>query len=150
MPMPNVFQNSWFILIFLLSGCLPKNQQSTFIEPHCLVSQSQCQIKTEIGAFDILFNVDTVITENEFNIIVKSYSLNEDLEIKGFLEGREMFMGKIPLFFKKSNEQSFITSTMLGSCSEEEMIWRMWLTVTDKLNNDQTHKFFIDFKSHRR
>lgn len=148
--MPHVSQSSMFILIILLSGCLPKNQQSTFIEPHCLNSQSQCLIKTDISDFDILFNVKTVITEQEFNIIIKNNSLNENLVINGFIEGKDMYMGKIPLFFQKNDKQIYIATTMLGSCSEEEMIWRMWLTVTDKLKKEETQKFFIDFKSYRR
>jgi len=133
----------------LLAGCMPIEKQNPFIDPHCLLSQSQCQVTLALGTFDILFNVHTVVPEQEFKIIVKSKSPNKNLEIKGFLEGKDMYMGKIPLLFTQNQPQIFSASTMLGSCSEKEMIWRMWLIIVDINHPEKIQKVFIDFKSFR-
>lgn len=147
--MPRLHYLFAITLFLLLSSCSPKNEQNNFIQPQCLASQSQCNITVSLGNFDILFNVETVLTEQTFNIIVKNNSLNDNLEIKGFLEGKEMYMGKIPLFFNKTKPQIFNAETLLGSCSEAEMVWRMWLYISDKTNREVTDKVFIDFKSYR-
>lgn len=137
------------LLTFLLCGCLPKQTPINVIEPHCLASQSQCEIQNELGQFEVLFNIESVITEQAFNIIVRSHSPKGSVEVSGYLEGKDMYMGKIPLFFTQDNQQTHTASTMLGSCAEQEMIWRMWITITDKLQPEKAHSHFIDFKSTR-
>lgn len=148
-----MFKFSQYLLItvfIFLSGCLPKQSQNIFIEPHCLASQSQCQVNIALGNFSVLFNVESVNTEQEFKIIVASENVNKNIEIKGYLEGKTMYMGKVPLFFKHHEPQQFSATTMLGSCSEAEMVWRMWLTISDKTKADSSQQLFIDFKSYRR
>lgn len=60
-----------------------------------------------------------------------------------------MYMGKIPLFFTQNKPQRFSASTILGSCAEEEMVWRMWLIISDNTHQEKVQKVFIDFKSYR-
>ncbi len=137
------------LILLLLCGCSPKKKENAFVKPHCLNSQSQCHVNNALGSFDILFNVNAVVTEQEFTISVKTDSKHENIEVKGFLEGKDMFMGKIPLFFNNSQKQTFTSKVMLGSCTEEYMVWRMWLIITDKNNTENNTKFYIDFTSKR-
>jgi hypothetical protein len=129
----------------------------------CLTSQSICEAKTIFGKISVKFNVGKVLTEHPFSIRVelkKDHLLNDNFSPKdlysvvGYMEGKTMFMGKIPLFFSEdiTTEQNyFVAETMLGSCSENNMVWRLWLTVEKKSeNNDkQQTSFFIDFQSSR-
>ncbi|GAA6204351.1 hypothetical protein [Thalassotalea sp. SU-HH00458] len=142
-------QGLFFVLIFLLMGCFPKKQSVNYIAPQCLSSQSQCHVYIEQTRFDVLFNVARVTPEQTFNIIVKAKLLEDKFLVNGFLEGKEMYMGKIPLFFEKDGQGNFVASTMLGSCAEKEMIWRMWLTISEQDNPDKAQQVFIDFTSYR-
>ncbi|MEW6992280.1 hypothetical protein AADZ91_16545 [Colwelliaceae bacterium 6441] len=139
----------FLIAVIMFSGCTPQPESTIFVEPHCLPSQSQCKITNSFGSFDILFNVDTVITEQMFDIIIKKDSAFEKLKVTGYLEGKEMFMGKIPLFFEKYDLQTSVSKAMLGSCTEQDMTWRMWLTIADQENAEKAVTFFIDFNSKR-
>jgi hypothetical protein len=150
-------------------GCSQdKNQPDTFIPFQCINDQSRCEISTKFGEVLVKFNVEKVITESTFSLLVefKESKLstkefnhkdgeNNNLKVLGYMEGKTMFMGKIPLFFinqlgdKKHNH--FIAETMLGSCSEDKMTWRIWITLEmNGTNNkkDQT-TFVIDFVSTR-
>jgi hypothetical protein len=89
---------------------------------------------------DHLFN-DNIRSENSYSVV-------------GYMEGKTMFMGKIPLFFNKEvkkNSAYFLAQTMLGSCSEDKMIWRLWLTIENKVASKSKvpTTFFIDFHSTR-
>jgi hypothetical protein len=154
-----------FLLCSILYGCSPhKSEQSLTTPFQCLKTQTRCEVITEFGAFLIKFNVDKVLTEYPFTIQVSRVkkegttenSNNEtQLNVLGYMEGKTMFMGKIPLFFKISEDykegNSFIAETMLGSCSEDVMTWRLWITLVnqEKTEKNQQMTFFIDFDSMR-
>jgi len=138
--------------LLFLNGCDRQGQVAALtVKPHCLISQSDCVINNVFGKISVLFDVEKVVTEHAFNIIIKSEKDIVDLKVTGYLEGKEMFMGKIPLFFQKNDSGNYITETYLGSCSEEKMVWRMWLTFTDSSGNNNNRKetVFIDFTSSR-
>lgn len=144
--------------------------KSLYVAPHCLSSQSLCTIETQYGQFSLLFNVDKVITEQSFTITLKAISKDNSaseqdkidlskFEISAFLEGRDMYMGKIPLFFKQGANGEFSAEALLGSCSEETMFWRLSLELKNNevshLHNQNVNKnvftdrFSIDFESTR-
>jgi len=117
-------------VITLFCGCTPENKVANqYITPKCITSQSVCQVQSRFGEVTIKFDVEKVTTENSFHIYFEGLSSTE-YTIDGYLEGRDMFMGKIPLFFKRNNSFSFITETLLGSCTENKMIWVMNLSLT--------------------
>ena len=150
-------------------GCSQdKNEPEAIIPFQCLSDQSRCEVITEFGTVLVKFNVEKVLTELPFSILVefKESSLlsneinqkdkqNNKLKVLGYMEGKTMFMGKIPLFFDNPLEDNkynqFIAETMLGSCSEDRMTWRIWITLEmNDINNKKEHTtFFIDFPSTR-
>jgi hypothetical protein len=156
-------KSSIVVLMFmLLWGCgKDKSQPKATIPFQCINSQSSCAVATAFGTVLVTFNVDKVLTELPFsllvelkksNLLVKDVNSPNDLKILGYMEGKTMFMGKIPLFFNdKTNDGQFIAETMLGSCSEDLMTWRLWLTLemTDVNNIKDQTTFFIDFDSTR-
>lgn len=111
----------------------------------------------------VKFNVGKVLTEHPFDIRVElkkdhllkdNFSAEDSYSVVGYMEGKTMFMGKIPLSFTEditTEKNYFVAETMLGSCSEDNMVWRLWLTVEKKsANNDKEQtSFFIDFQSSR-
>jgi hypothetical protein len=149
------------IILILLSLCLIACDPNTHVNipkivPHCLEQQSQCVINTKYGDVSVLFDVEKVLTEHAFSIRLEGDFLSEEFIVESYLEGKDMFMGKIPLFFELDAKNTFISEALLGSCSEKKMTWRLWLTI--KKNNKGANQentminsatFYIDFPSNR-
>jgi hypothetical protein len=161
--------------VLLTSGCKPAAENSTvnINNPsvlQCIKSQSQCEISTDLGNFSLKFSQQQ-LSENvktELPFLIELSLLSESSEhntlhgtgqstahsiqksitkVSAYLEGKEMFMGKVPVFFEQgTNEPVYLAESLLASCSEEQMIWRLWITV--ELEN-KTQTFFIDFTSQR-
>lgn len=161
------------LLIFNSLACEPIStvsnnrdiqQQLPFI---CITSQSQCEVNSHYGRFNILFSQiaqdGKIKTELPFYIQLSFTALTENklgeksLEATGkinkiasYLEGKTMFMGKIPVFFQETNTNALVAESLLASCSEEIMTWRLWFTVEILVDGKiQQQGFFIDFDSQR-
>jgi hypothetical protein len=153
------------LFIFTILACNPIQQASQNKEAQpkspflCLASQSRCEVSTDSGVFIIEFsgqiNGGKIKTELPFEIKLTLKTKMKDSTLKNvssYLEGKTMFMGKIPVFFQMGEQRknSIIAESLLVSCSEEVMVWRLWFTV-DIEQADQIIKqdFFIDFDSKR-
>lgn len=141
------FRTDNYLLMSLLIFCLGCEQNEdlhkNIIEPKCINNQSICEKSVMSGDFSILFNVEPVITETPFDI---SFVYNGKYRIKNItahMEGKNMFMGKVPLFFEHQKNKhnaapndhdvdnvTHRANTMLGSCSEEQMRWIIFFKVT--------------------
>jgi len=155
-------------LLLILSACKPIGEQNSTsnnsaLVLQCIESQSRCEISTELGIFSIRFSQhqlsDTVKTELPFFIelseliqINTANKSNQSTEqsitnVSAYLEGKDMFMGKVPLFFEQgANQGTYMAQSLLASCSEELMVWRLWITAD---RGDLTKTFFVDFTSQR-
>ncbi|MGL1956760.1 MAG: hypothetical protein OCD00_05525 [Colwellia sp.] len=155
------------LLLLSINACKPAtiNVQPK-LNPQCLVSQSECTVTTPVGQFTVKFSVKPehgkVLAEIPFYIVFDAKNNTVAInELSGYLEGVDMFMGKVPVFFTQDEENKyFIAETLLGSCSEDIMTWRLWLTVTTHSTQEslevkfekkaqQSQTFFIDFDSHK-
>jgi hypothetical protein len=172
----NISVNKYALAVLLfvsLSACIPEKNQQKLTRPFkCITSQSVCEVTTEFGTFLVKFNVEKVVTELAFDLLVQlkqnpsitdKASKQGFFKVAGYMEGKTMFMGKIPLFFTEIEQKyqqgekadtsgnNFIAETMLGSCSEDMMTWRLWLTVEKEgIDGKPEHStFFIDFNSTR-
>jgi hypothetical protein len=145
-------------------ACSPeKKQQITATSFQCIPSQSACEVVTDFGLVSIKFNVQKVLTELPFQLRMELKDVLVDKEnisdenlpkASGYMEGKAMFMGKIPLFFEQQNENNksiFTAETMLGSCSEDIMTWRLWLIIEKQGQGDDIKQttFSIEFDSTR-
>lgn len=157
--MRNAIYSIIFTVFFLsIIACSKQEKEMEIpVKPICLASQSTCQITTSFGEFSVLFDRDLITTETEFTIFVGNNSLNKNVVVTGFMEGKNMYMGKIPLFFTQNKSQNNHTATtMLGSCTDKEMMWLLQLTVKSKSVNqidkrivaDEEH-FTVEFTSTR-
>ncbi len=146
-------------LLLLTSACKPVSEQGpssivSTVVPLCIDSQSQCEISTELARFSIKFSQhqlsDKVKTELPFTIELSQLQNNSEqriTQVSAYLEGKDMFMGKVPVFFDKTDNKSvYLAQSLLANCSEEQMIWRLRLTVEMV---EQTQTFFVDFTSQR-
>ena len=132
------------------------NQQlSPFV---CLSSQSQCDIQTDYGNFNLRFSQDMqeegkIKTELPFQLKLSFEPLNESSQIKNissYLEGKTMFMGKIPIFFQEQSTNIMVAESLLANCSEDVMTWQLWIQIEVLVDEKiQQQDFFLYFDSQR-
>ena len=146
--------------VLLISACEPVSEKSSTsiasdLVTQCIASQSQCEITTELGTFSIKFSqhqlADKVKTELPFFIELAQLPQQEPMKsitnATAYLEGRDMFMGKVPVFFETMGKKNiYVAESLLANCSEEQMVWRLWITV-ELAGKSKT--FFVDFTSQR-
>ena len=157
------------LLSVLLFACSPDNQSNLNTDiasakiAQCIVGQSKCEFALTNAEAKVLFDVENIIAEQPFNMIIKYQGQEKLKSINGYLEGVDMYMGKIPLFFdlqamtnngnevvQKENQlpsqelsQVFQTEVLIGSCSSAQMKWRIWLTFTTEKNIKHTKMFTV-------
>ena len=151
------------LFVFNLLACNPVQQasqkkntptQSPFT---CLASQSRCEVPTDHGTFTIMFSGQLAQGKIKTELPLSIQLLFEGKEagtqlksVSSYLEGKTMFMGKIPVFFQLNESNNNIAETLLASCSEEVMTWRLWLAAEiNQAGAITKQNFFIDFDSQR-
>jgi len=136
-----------FALILLLISCSKDNSTKVEYLPFsCIESQSICQKEIGKGKVDIKFNVAVIKPESEVTLKLVTQLNKPVKKISGFIEGKSMYMGKIPLIFDSaSTEKAVEAQFMLGSCSDPNMTWRTWIEI--KFEDDSKSNFFFDFAS---
>jgi hypothetical protein len=153
------------LFFFSLFACNPvqkasQNKSVPLAVPFtCLASQSRCDISTDLGTFTVefsgLFEEGKIKTELPFTIQLTFETLVENAQLRtinSYLEGKSMFMGKIPVFFQlaENNSKIMTAETMLVNCSEEIMTWRLWFAVEiEQAGKTTVQDFFVDFDSKR-
>lgn len=109
----------------------------------CLAEQSPCNFAVGSGRVEVQFDVEKIVAEQPFNVSVNYIGSDAIISVTGYMEGVEMFMGKIPVFLERrviSGEivdeqvQTFTGELFVGSCSAQKMTWKMWLTFTTQSN----------------
>lgn len=166
-----------FVLLVSACNPVAKKSTATHVStlvPQCIRSQSQCEFTTELGSFTVKFSqqqlADTLITELPFFITLSELNASNVLEgvneeattepkantqssqvnisnVSAYLEGKDMFMGKVPVFFEQTDKSNtYSAQSLLASCSEEFMVWRLWITLDIA---EQSQTFFVDFTSQR-
>lgn len=154
------------IIIFNVLACEPMspatqmNKAETQHSYVCIKSQNQCGVNTPYGQFTIQFSGDTnqtyIKTELPFYAQLRFDAAKEAYRLKNvssYLEGKTMFMGKIPVFFEVGENQESntrVAESLLASCSEEIMTWLFWFKVEILVDGEvQQQDFFIEFDSER-
>ena len=176
--MPKFYTTLLFTFFFLIACKPDTNNVPTLKTAQCLESQSNCFIDTQFGRVAVAFDQGKILTEVPFSIFLtlkatpdsinntsldnEEKTLTEIAKVDAYMEGKEMFMGKVPVFFSPVNKENnnqltqtdMVAETMLGSCSQEQMVWRLWLKLTIKKSTSISSEtlqetFFIDFTSTR-
>ena len=136
---------SLFILCLLfLSSCENKAiEKSSVVQPACMAFQKSCEVFMDNKKVNIFFNAKKIKPEQPFGIFIVADEQSNDFVYSGYLEGVNMFMGKIPLFFEIKEDKTIQANTMFGSCSEKNIVWRVWIIAQNKLTK-VSHKQYID------
>lgn len=146
--------------IFCFFGCGESEKvKISMKEPKCISTQTPCLIKSPSGFFSVLFNIEPVVTENPFDIVLISESKYTIKKVSAYMEGKNMFMGKIPLFFELKSAESetlnkgkrmrYLATTMLGSCSEAKMRWVILfeIIIEKPQGGNVIERFSVEFDS---
>ena len=157
----NVLKQLTLVSFLLLSSaCKPVSEESSVsiasaLVAQCIDSQSQCEINTELADVSVKFSQHQlsgkVKTELPFFIELTPVSQKNTMQsmtkVSAYLEGKDMFMGKVPVFFEPTDKDNvYLAQSLLASCSEEQMVWRLWITMEME---DKAQTFFVDFTSQR-
>lgn len=154
------------LLTFNIIACEPVQQASKKSKSQqeapfvCLSSQNQCDINAKLGHFTIQFSGQVeqgrIKTELPFQVQLKFAAVKPShqlTKVSSYLEGKTMFMGRIPVFFQPDvkTTNTMRADTLLASCSEEVMTWRLWFQLEIMVDDGeiQQQNFFIDFDSKR-
>ena len=173
-----LFFSIFFSLLMLIScdSSMNKTQQPAETEHYsneelsCSAFQSPCYIENLVGRFDIYILSDELKAEEPFKVAVQysphkelidTYKIDKQIDtslenlqltkLTGYMEGKYMFMGKIPVMFNK-HEKVFVANTLVSACHQDKMICKLILTA--ELENS-VHKqinslpFVIEFEASR-
>ncbi|TKB45823.1 hypothetical protein [Thalassotalea mangrovi] len=131
-----IFYTVLFVAILCVIATLNFSEQAQLDPgqdgvPFCNFQEEPCRYNASWGQVNLTSSTNKVVSETEFQLFLDAIP-GADFEIKSaFLQGRDMYMGKIPVFFNSQNE-SYRADIMLGACTESQMVWRLNINVMIK------------------
>ncbi|GIU47968.1 hypothetical protein TUM4438_28300 [Shewanella sairae] len=113
------------VLVAFLPGCEPNNQAVTAAKP---IDTSLCNFKIgvctkTVADVDIQLSLSPwqATSEKPLTLDINTSKAVSDLKVK--LQGRDMFMGIIPVNLNQSTETDYNAELIYGSCSSGYMVW---------------------------
>ncbi|WP_152593761.1 hypothetical protein [Thalassotalea sp. ND16A] len=135
----------FIIAVFFGYQLIERDKPQNYGPNYCDFSAGVCVQTQKIGSFELNALPKRVKAESEINFQLASKD-NAALEIQSaWLEGKDMYMGKIPLFFNAENGV-YEANTLIGACTEEQMIWQMVIVL---MINNQQQRLVFEFMSYR-
>lgn len=143
------------LFINLLQGCEPNavdanSQEISDKQPLatsqtldlslCQFTQGPCQLAVKDLALNLTMAPATAPSEKPLKMILSSDQAIEDVSIR--IEGRDMFMGVIPVKITKLSATRFQGDFIYGSCSSNYMVWRALISFSI---NKQPKSVYVDF-----
>lgn len=116
------------ILILIVIGLGIGQKEISSNADYCRVTNGACSID-DLGAnIDIQFAPASIPLETEVDISMKSAS---PINIRqAWVEGINMYMGRIPVEFESNDGMNWHSPLYLGMCSEPEMQWQLIVEIT--------------------
>lgn len=133
-----------FISVVLLWGC-DKQEKQNIAELLCFEQNPICQ--KQIDKNTVKFSISPENAPSEEKITVDLYFSNPVQQLQSRIEGRDMFMGMIPVQWKKLSSDHYQAQILYGACDSGSMIWRMSLEWSE---NKEIKTSFFDFESDRK
>ncbi|MBE8167963.1 MAG: hypothetical protein HAW66_06325 [Shewanella sp.] len=129
-------------MCLLGQGCDDKNTKVTKLDQ---VDRSLCQFSTGSCTkhvsgldFSIMIDPETVPSEKILKISLITSVKVQNLSSR--IEGRDMFMGAIPVSLKPIDHKAYYADVILGSCASGYMVWRLF--VSADIDGKQVNTFF--------
>ncbi len=115
--------------MFLMACDNAKNEEkNTFPKDLTLCQFSAGQCYKNVADLKVGLMIDPVHTPSEkpLNITLKSTQAITNVSIR--IEGRDMFMGVIPVALSSVTDNEAQGTLIFGSCSSNYMVWRAFVT----------------------
>ncbi|QDP01209.1 hypothetical protein [Thalassotalea sp. PS06] len=109
--------------------------------PLCNFQVEPCSYEMDTTKALLTSSVEKIRPEEAFQFSLQ-FPEAQNAEIKSaFIEGRDMYMGKIPVFFTSEGDK-YRSDVLLGACTEAQMVWRMTVNV---VVDNQQQRLLYDF-----
>ncbi|WP_082930641.1 hypothetical protein [Shewanella woodyi] len=122
------------LIIFSLMGCSKEKSPETsgFVQDDtlCQFHLGYCDKNVADINLQLLITPFDTPSEKPLNISIISSKEIDDLKVR--IEGRDMFMGVIPVNMNKAGENIYKGELIYGSCSSDYMVWRAFVSFTLK------------------
>jgi len=118
-----------FLLTFLVACDKPQTQEQTNLpidETLCQFSAGKCY--KEVADVQVGLLIDPINTPSEKPLMVTLNSNQAITNISMRIEGRDMFMGIIPVSLTKIQNNLYQGQLIFGSCSSNYMVWRVFVS----------------------
>ncbi|WP_022940490.1 hypothetical protein [Psychromonas hadalis] len=104
-----------------------------------------CEFMTDQGAFFLTIKNHPIKAEEWINFELSSPIKNIQIE-NAKIVGKTMFMGRIPVTFKKTSEQHFSAKSLVGACTTPKMAWELQIAISV---GDKSKLLMFDFMVER-
>ncbi len=115
-------------------SCTKENapETSNFVQDDtlCQFNLGYCSKNVAATNLQLLITPFNTPSEKPLNISIISSKEIDDLKVR--IEGRDMFMGVIPVNMNKAGENIYKGELIYGSCSSDYMVWRAFVSFTQK------------------
>lgn len=129
------------LLLLSLIGCNPAVENNEKLAtPKCVDGISTCELMLDDGKLLIQSDQTKFVSEQPFNLFVQYIGAGKLIKLDSYLEGKSMYMGKIPLFFVETSTKNWLAEAMVGSCSQQNMQWWLQLNISLKKGNEIIEK----------
>lgn len=144
--MDNIKTLCFGVLITLIGYFVWVENNTIELSTLCDFQRQNCTVAAANGQiYTLKANPKNVQSEAEITFTLVSSQHNAIKIISAWIEGKDMYMGKIPLFFNE-NKYAPKATTMIGVCTEDSMVWVMHITI--EIDGKIEHLLF-DFKSYK-
>jgi hypothetical protein len=112
---------------------------------------SPCQFYSALGTFYLSVDEGEIVPEEWFHLTLSSDVTHWQVS-EAKLIGKSMFMGKIPIKFSPispsqlTQKMTGTAKTMVGSCTEDSMVWRFDIVINIDGQNTQLYYDFIMYR----
>ncbi|MCE9678452.1 hypothetical protein LZP69_04465 [Shewanella sp. AS1] len=126
--------------LILLTGCSDQKEaqkseavQQTSLafqtdDSLCKFSQGACAQQLNNLQIELTIFPETAPSEKPLQVNFTFSQPVENLKVR--VEGRDMFMGIIPLNLTQTDKNHYQSTLIYGSCSSNYMVWRMFVSFT--------------------
>ncbi|WP_428617875.1 hypothetical protein [Shewanella sp.] len=132
---PDLWRLAGLIVTLLLCGCepsekqLPKLDQNATKTPFeidqtlCDFNQKTCDRELSGQRISLAISPENTPSEKPLQVTLTSSVALEELSVR--VEGRDMFMGVIPVKLSQTGKNTYQGPLIYGSCSSDYMVWRL-------------------------
>ncbi len=135
---------SLIFVSFLITACSDpeqENSQDFVIDTTlCQFKQGECVRNIDGVEFRLAISPENTPSEKPLTLTLRTSKAVKDLTIR--VEGRDMFMGVIPVNLSQVTEKLYKGSLLYGSCSSGYMVWS---AIVSFEHNGKTQALIFDF-----